>query len=327
MYFHSMKKILALLFCFSVLIFGFAGCSKKSAQTEFAYEEAVSAYTDSAPLSINSSARLSKLAAPMAMNDVVYASGSAESAGFSKSELAATGSDSSGSAEEFERKLIKNGNISLEVTDLLKAQTAVENWVKQFGGYISNSNNGEKNSNYTVRIPAAKFDEAMDAAGTLGTVKNKNISTDDVSDQFYDLQTRLETKKVLRKKLNGYLSQATSMQDILKVESQLNSVQSEIESMEGRLKRLSSQIDFSTISIYVSLPYNATQGGGFALPDFGDGFRHFVSNIISYFGGFISVFFYIFICGIPLIALIAFLFWLLFGKVGLLIKLYNKLKK
>lgn len=312
-----MKKILFSILC---LTFVLGGCSKKSVQTNFAYADAEYAIEESAVMDSGSSLRMAKMAAPMMANSTA----SSASADVSKETLTSAKEES---IEEFERKLIKNGDISLEVTDLEKTQSAVENWVKQFGGYISNSNNGEKSSNYTVRIPAEKFDEAMTAAGNLGTLKNKNISTQDVSDQFYDLQTRLETKKVLREKLNGYLSRANSMQDILKVESQLNSVQSEIESMEGRLKRLTSQIDFSTISIYVSLPYNSKQGGGLVLPDLGNGFRHFVSNIISYFGKFVAVIFYVIICGIPLIAVLALLYWLLFGKVGLLIKLYNKLKK
>lgn len=305
-----MKKIIGIFLGLTFVVF--AGCSKKPAISyDYAAEESAPMYADSVE------------APRLAMSKKMAATSSSAERNFSGS------SNGAGAAVEtgVERKLIRNGELSLEVSDLEKTQAAVENWVKEFGGYISNSNNGEKNSNYTVRIPSEKFDAAMEAAGTLGTVKNKNISAQDVSDQFYDLQSRLATKKILRDKLNGYLKQATSMQDILKVESELNSVQSEIESMEGKFKRLSSQIDFSTIKIYASLPYKSTQGGGFELPDLGDGFRHFVSNIISYFGGFIAVCFYIIICGIPLVAALAFLFWLLFGKVGLLIKLYNKLKK
>ena len=289
----------------------FAGCSKKSAISyDYAAEESAPMYADS-------------VAAPrLAMSKKMAATSNSAERNFSGS------ANGSGAAETgVERKLIRNGDISLEVSDLEKTQAAIEDWVKEFGGYISSSNNGEKSSSYTVRIPSEKFDSAMDAVGALGTLKNKNISTQDVSDQFYDLQSRLETKKVLREKLNGYLRQANSMQDILKVESELNSVQSDIESMEGRLKRLTSQIDFSTISVYVTLPYKSVQGGGFELPNLGDGFRHFVSNIILYFGGFVAVIFYVIICGIPLVAVLAFLFWLLFGKVGLLVKLYNKLKR
>ncbi len=304
-----MKKIIGIFLGLTFVVF--AGCSKKSAISyDYAAEESAPMYADS-------------VAAPrLAMSKKMAATSNSAERNFSGS------ANGSGAAETgVERKLIRNGDISLEVSDLEKTQAAIEDWVKEFGGYISSSNNGEKSSSYTVRIPSEKFDSAMDAAGALGTLKNKNISTQDVSEQFYDLQSRLETKKVLREKLNGYLRQANSMQDILKVESELNSVQSDIESMEGRLKRLTSQIDFSTISVYVTLPYKSVQGGGFELPNLGDGFRHFVSNIILYFGGFVAVIFYVIICGIPLVAVLAFLFWLLFGKVGLLVKLYNKLKR
>lgn len=306
-----MRKIFGIFLGVTFIVI--AGCSKKSA---ISYDYAVS---ESAPIYADTAAapRLSMSKKMMAANSV-----DRSFAGNSNDSVSAQTVESS-----VEQKLIRNGDISIEVSDLQKTQEAVQGWVKEFGGYISASNNGEKSSSYTVRIPSEKFDSAMDAAGALGTLKNKNISTQDVSEQFYDLQSRLETKKVLREKLNGYLRQANSMQDILKVESELNSVQSDIESMEGRLKRLASQIDFSTISVYVSLPYKSVQGGGFEFPDLGDGFRHFASNIISYFGGFVAVIFYVIICGIPLVAALAFFFWLLFGKVGLLIKLYNKLKK
>lgn len=307
-----MKKIFGIFLGLTFIVF--AGCSKKSAVSyDYAASESTLMSADSV-----SSPRLAMSKKKMAAGNSIERSFSGNTNGSASGEAVEAGA---------ERKLIRNGDISIEVSDLQKTNAAVQDWVKEFGGYISSSNNGEKSSSYTVRIPSEKFDSAMDAAGALGTLKNKNISTQDVSEQFYDLQSRLETKKVLREKLNGYLRQANSMQDILKVESELNSVQSDIESMEGRLKRLTSQIDFSTISVYVSLPYKSVQGGGFEFPDLGDGFRHFASNVISYFGGFVAVIFYVVICGIPLLAVLAFLFWLLFGKVGLLIKLYNKLKK
>lgn len=226
----------------------------------------------------------------------------------------------------YERKLIKNGNISVEVQKLQEAAEQVSAWCTSFGGYIESSNSSQSNCSFTVKVPSAKFDEAMEAAGSFGTVKNKGVSVQDVSEQFYDLQTRLETRKVLRQKLQGYLKQASTMQDMLKIERELNSVQSEIESMEGRLNRLSNQIDFSTINVYMELPYNTTTGG-FTFPDLGDGVRHFVANVISFFAGFISVIFYMIVCGIPLLAVAALVFWLLFGKIGLLVKLFNRLKK
>ena len=232
----------------------------------------------------------------------------------------------SGADTPQERKLIRNGNITLEVQNLSAAETAAERWAKEFGGYIASSSTSPKNAYFTVRIPSSNFDAAMETAGTFGTVKNRGVYTEDVSEQFYDTKTRLETRKVLRDKLNSYLRQATNMQDILKIERELNSVQSEIESMEGRLKRLNDQIDFSTISISFVLPY-ATTDQGFEFPEVSESIRRFFACLVAFYGGYIAVICYAVICGIGVIAALAFFYWLLLGKIGLLRILFEKIRK
>lgn len=231
-----------------------------------------------------------------------------------------------GQTSSYQRKLIKEGNISVEVSNLEKGQQILLEWASSFGGYIESSNSSQENISFTVKIPSAKFEEAMEKSTSFGKVKNTGVSVRDVSDQFYDLETRLETRKVLRQKLQSYLKQASSMQDMLKIERELNSVQSEIESMEGRMKRLTNQIDFSTISVFMELPYN-TRKDGFSFPDLSDGARRFFANIISFFVWLITALCYLVICGIPLFALLALLYWLLFGKIGIFVKVFKKLKK
>lgn len=300
-----MKKIIFIISFFTVLVF--SGCRKNPVQETF-----------SAPYSTDGVAA-GKIAPLMAM------SRNADSADFSKSVENSVSLESKNLVSENGRKLIKSGDISFEVHDLEKADSAVLEWVKAFGGYVADSNKNERSSYYSVRIPCNNFDAAMESCGQIGNLKSKGFSTQDVSEQFYDVQSRLETRKVLREKLNSYLKQASSMQDMLKVERELNSVQSEIESMEGRLKWLSSQVDFSTININIMLPFNTTQGG-FELPDFGNGARHFAANLMFFFGFMLTAVLYLVICGVPLVLFLAFLFWLLFGKIGLLVKLYKKLK-
>lgn len=229
-------------------------------------------------------------------------------------------------AGDYERKLIKNGNISIEVSVLSEAESAVEAWCKSYGGFISTSDFNERGAWFNVRIPAAKFDEAMEAVGKLGVVKSKGSSVQDVSEQFYDLQGRLENRKLLRAKLKNYMEKTSNIADLLKIETELNNVQSEIESMEGRFKRLSGQIEYSTISVNVMLPYNTTERG-FEFPDFGEGVRIFGANVMKFFASLVTWIFYIIVCGIPVVAVLSLLFWLLFGRVGLLIKLYEKLKR
>lgn len=253
-----------------------------------------------------------------------------DSAAFSNS----TSSSSSGQDiseksvdENTERKLIKTGDISLEVQSLDEAAKAIGEWAAKFGGYVESSYSGESDGNVKARIPSERFDDAMAAAGNLGEVKSQSVSSEDVTERFYDLKTRLETKKVMRGRLEDYLSKAKDMKDLLQIERELNSVVTDIESMEGSMRRLSSKIDYSSITVSYSLPYRADpKGGSFKWPDFGDGFRRFASHIVDFFAWLVKVVLYVVICGIPLLALVSLLFWLLFGKVGLVRRIFRRLK-
>lgn len=239
----------------------------------------------------------------------------------------ASGGSSGGQnpAGQQERKLIKTGSISLEVEQLASAEEAVLEWCQSFGGYVASSFNHETNAAFTVRIPAAHFDAAMAAAGNLGRVRSRNVSTQDVSEQFYDLQTRLDTRKILRDRLQSYLAQAKNMEDLLHIERELNSTLTEIESMEGRMRRLSNQIDYSTITVDLQLPYRTTDQG-FQWPSLDRNVRRFLSNVVDFFVDFVAIVLYIVIFGVPILALVAFLYWLLLGRMGLLKRIFKRLK-
>ena len=235
------------------------------------------------------------------------------------------GSGGQNPAGQQERKLIKTGSISLEVEQLASAEEAVLEWCQSFGGYVASSFNHETNAAFTVRIPAVHFDAAMAAAGNLGRVRTRNVSTQDVSEQFYDLQTRLDTRKILRDRLQAYLTQAANMEDLLGIERELNSTLTEIESMEGRMRRLSNQIDYSTITVDLQLPYRTTDQG-FQWPSLDRNVRRFLSNVVDFFVDFVAIVLYIVIFGVPILALVAFLYWLLLGRMGLLKRIFKRLK-
>lgn len=225
-----------------------------------------------------------------------------------------------------EKKLIKTGNISLEIENLSESISKVEEWVSNYDGYISTSSNSEKNAWFNIKIPSTKFDDAINSVCSLGKVLNHLENTEDVSEQYYDLESRLQNKKTMKSKLENYLKNAKDIKDLLEIERELNSVISEIDSMEGRLKRLSNQVEYSTITINLQLPSNHSENG-FIFPDLKNGFSNFLSNFLNFLLGFVKVFFLIILCGIPILAAIAFFYWLLFGRVGLILKLYKWLKK
>ena len=231
-----------------------------------------------------------------------------------------------GEFTDYERKLIRTGNVSLEVKTVTDAEEKIADWAESLGGYVTNANTWEMGANFTVRVPSDRFDEAMAQAGNFGRITNRSVNSQDVSDNYYDMKSRLETKYILRDKLQSYLSQAKDIKDLLEIERQLNQVIQDIESTESRFKRLAGQIDYSTIYINMQFEHGKDESG-IILPDVKNAWNEILSKIVAFFWGLLKVLFYIIIFGIPLVALAAFFFWLLFGKVGLLIKLFKKLKK
>lgn len=227
---------------------------------------------------------------------------------------------------DFERKLIRTGSVSLEVQNLADTKAAVEAWVKKYGGYVANSSEWRNGISMTVKIPSRSFEQAMGETSGFGKVKSKNVNSQDVTEQFYDLKTRLETKQVMLERLENYLKGAKDIKDLIEIESKINEVTADLESMQGQMNRLSSQIDFSEISVDARLPANQNESG-FVLPDAGNSFREFLYNLANFFVGFFFAVLYVVIFGVPIVLVLALLYWICFGKIGLIRKLYNKLKK
>lgn len=224
-----------------------------------------------------------------------------------------------------EKKLIKTGDLSLEVESLSDTMTAIGKWVASFGGYVSSSNQYSTSLNMVAHIPQDKFDAAMEEAGDFGRIVYKTVSSRDVTEEYYDLETRLETKRILLEKLQGYLLEAKNISEIMEVESKISTVTAELERMQGQINRLSKQVNYSQIYIYAALPSNYNEDG-FILPDTKSEFRDFVSNLINFGLQYVISALYILLCGTLIVLLLIFLYWLCFGKLGLVRRLFNKVK-
>jgi Domain of unknown function (DUF4349) len=155
---------------------------------------------------------------------------------------------------QVDRKLIKNGALVFKVNDLGEAKKQIDKLIKEANGYPST----ETQTNYderlqytlTVRVPANSFDEFINNVLKLADkVESKNITTEDVTEQFIDIEARLKTKKELETRFREILKQAKTVEEILSIETQLSNVRTEIESAEGKLNYLKSQIAMSTLTI------------------------------------------------------------------------------
>ncbi len=314
LYFATILTILSASF---FALTNLASCSKSSVSTSSATDFYTEDFDESYGVAESAVAAPRMMMAKAASADIATNDFSSDAGVFEDF------TESNENSETFERKLIKNGDLTLQVENLDNLEQTIENWCESYGGYISSSNRNERSLNFTIKIPSQKFDSAMEEAGNFGILKSKNISTQDVTERFYDLQTRLSTKRILQSNLQNYLRQATNLTDILKIEKELNNVTSELESMEGQMRRLSNQIEFSTINIYLRLPDYKSE---IREPTFSENFTNFLHSLKTFFATFLTILLYVIICGIPILAILALLYWLLFGKIGLIKKLFKKLK-
>lgn len=272
---------------------------------------------ESAPMAMEMSADMAFAEEPLLNNNGANA---AETIFEAESESSNT------AAVSTERKLVYTASVDMQVQNLEKTEKSIHNWVKEWGGYVSYTTYNARRLEISARIPTAKFQTALDAVSGFGDVKHRSVSSEDVTEQFYDTYARLETRKILRSRLENYLKTSETMKDLIAVEKELNNVQSDIESMESRFRRLSNRIDYATITVSASLPANTTERG-FVYPDLGYKARELWANTVEFFVSFLFGIFYVILYGVPLIAAAALVYWLCFGRIGLLRKLFTRLGK
>ena len=155
-----------------------------------------------------------------------------------------------------ERKIIRNGYVSADITDYDKTEKDITAKTQELGGYIAGSNSyyyGENQDlqagSMEIRIPEHRFDEMMSFLESAGKINSKNTSTNDVTEQFFDINTRVNNLRIKEERLLEILSKQGELKDLLAVEQELADTRSEIESLEGRLNFLSGQVAYSTINI------------------------------------------------------------------------------
>lgn len=187
-------------------------------------------------------------------------------------------------AEIVERKLIRNGTLEFQTEEVKKTKEEIQMICKELDAYISSeseNNYGERlQYNQVIRVPSNKFDELILRIEPLAKkIENKNISTEDVTEEFIDVEARLKTKKELEARYREILAQAKTVEDIISIESQIANVRAEIESMEGRLKYLKNQVSFSTLNV----TYYETLGTDFGFASkFVDSFKSGWDNLLSF---------------------------------------------
>lgn len=189
-----------------------------------------------------------------------------------------------------ERKIIKKGEIRFKTQEIDATRKEVGRQVKALDGYVAseklNNNDYRVEHILRVKVPSVHFDSLMHMITRYAqVVKHRKVTMRDVTDEFIDIQARLKNKRQLEARYQQILQKANTVEEMLKVERELNKLREDIESAEGRLKYLSNQVNYSEIKIRYFVPSSADFGFGYkfaeALEKGWDNFMGFIIAMVN----------------------------------------------
>lgn len=192
-----------------------------------------------------------------------------------------------------ERKIIRNADLTLETEVPIDAQNKIAAIAESKGGFVIESVQSGSDDEaatldtitMTVRVPAAKFNEALDEIRkTASRTIAETVKGQDVTEEFIDIEARLKTQKALEAQFLEIMKRSDSVEDALHVQREIATVRGEIEKIEGRRKFLENQASLSTIKIWLKTPaaFSNNSSGFFAQIKraFGSGFDAALSSIL-----------------------------------------------
>ena len=267
------KKIALIIIAAFTSLSMFAGCAASPAKSAVARETTAAYYGEGAPADSDGEwaeeVDTAKGRSFLGINSAQRASGAAKQ-DISETQAAApaeagTGNQNSNQSQsqtnidpEKGRLLIRTVTMAAETKEFEKARQAIEDKVKELGGYIENSGvsgtgktGSLRRASYKIRVPADKLDELITTVGSGCTVTSSNENTSDVTLNYVDTKAKLESLRVEQKQLTELLSQAKDLDSIIVLQDRLTQVRYQIESAESTLRVLENQVSYSTLTLNI----------------------------------------------------------------------------
>lgn len=168
-------------------------------------------------------------------------------------------------AEAMDRKILRDANLTLEVSKPEEAQRKITSVAESLGGFVVTSESKQRQTaegatqelevNLVIRVPALQFGPALDQIRATGNrVVQEKITGQDVTEEFIDLEAHLKTQKALELQFLEIMKQAHKVEDALEVQRQIAEVRTEIEKLEGRKRFLENRASLSTITVSLQTP-------------------------------------------------------------------------
>lgn len=151
-------------------------------------------------------------------------------------------------------KMVYTANIEAETQDFDACTAALEELVEKLGGYLEYASmgsygDGSRNASYTVRIPSARFKEFLASVGEIGHVISQDRNADNISERYYDTESRLTTQRTKMERLQALLAKAENMEDIITLETAISETELQIEQLTGSLRHYDALVDYATVEV------------------------------------------------------------------------------
>ena len=218
------------------------------------------------------------------------------------------------------RKLVKRADIRIRVENLEATERPLTELMEKYGAWSASTGIYENSRNYSIRVPSEFYDVMLAELTGLGKILRRTENTEDVTLRYYDLESRLAVKRELLNTYKGYLGRANDIDEILTVESRIADLQREIDDTGTQFRNLSHLIEYSTIDVGIAGPVTASS---YYEPTLKEKLAELFSSFSDVASTVLVVLTGILVYGIPAVLILFLFFWILFGRIGLLKKLWR----
>ncbi len=146
-----------------------------------------------------------------------------------------------------DRMVYYEAYLTVEVEDVEASVEKLKTMLKGYEGFIVNSTN----NSIRFRVRNTQMNKLIEDVGTIGKISRKKIAGNDITDIYQDTKIRLENAYKARENYQRLMEKATTVDEMLRVEAELQRVTEKIELLEGQIKRYSSQVEYSLVEVRI----------------------------------------------------------------------------
>ena len=165
-------------------------------------------------------------------------------------------------AQNVDRKVIRNGQLTVEVTDMEQALAQTRAIAARSGGFVSASsthvervdNQDRTVADLTLQVRSLAADSAISDLRAMGKVLSENSSSQDVTEEYVDISANLDNLRASESAILKLMDRATQIQDVLALQRELSNVRGQIDRLQGRQRFIDNRTEMTTITIALRLP-------------------------------------------------------------------------